>query len=66
MEYANLKGVTTMKRRKHDTRKNKIVALIMLVLTLLPLKFTSDLTGTIFIILFFVIPLMTAKRNMIY
>lgn len=54
------------KRRKHDTRKNKIVALMLLVLALIPLKFTSDATGTVFIILFFVLPLMTAKRNMIY
>lgn len=54
------------RRRKHDTRKNKIVALMLLALALIPLKFTSDATATVFIILFFVLPLMTAKRNMIY
>lgn len=54
------------KRRKHDTRKNKIVAMIMLVLALLPLTFTTDLTATVFLIVFFVLPLMTAKDNVIY
>lgn len=54
------------KRRKHNTRKNKIVAMILLVLALLPLKFTTDATATVFMIMFFVLPLMTAKRNMIY
>jgi uncharacterized membrane protein YhaH (DUF805 family) len=54
------------RKRKHDTRKNKIVALIMLILALIPLKFTTDATGTVFIIMFFVIPLLTAKENVIY
>ena len=52
-------------RRKHDTRKNKIVALIMLALALLPLTFTTDLTASVFLIVFFVLPLLTAKTNVI-
>ena len=54
------------RKRKNNTIKNKTVALIMLVLALLPLKFTTDLTATVFLIVFFVLPLLTAKDNVIY
>lgn len=54
------------RRRKHNTIKNKIVAAVLLFLAWAMAQISTDRTASVFIIIFFVVPLLTAKKNMIY
>lgn len=47
------------------TLKNKIAAIVMLLIAWAAAKASGDLTATIFIVMVFVIPLLTAKDNII-
>jgi len=57
-----------MRKRKsrRNTGKNKAVAIILMFLAWIAAQLTTDLTASVFIIMFFVLPLMLAKENVIY
>lgn len=54
------------RRRKHNTIKNKIAAGVLLFLAWAAAQISTDMTASAFIIIFFVLPLATAKHNVIY
>lgn len=53
------------KRYIKKTWKNKIAALLLLICGVISAAISGDSTALIMIIMFFVVPLLFAKRNMV-